>query len=470
MNAQLSSAPAKSGWKEILQKDYRRSMAFICLSVWLHASMVTAMSTMIPNIVDNIGGISLVPWTFALYELGSILVGAGSGLIVYRYRLRNPMSIAALVFTLGSMICALANIMPVMLVGRLFQGLGGGGLVAMSFVAIGTLFPSHLMPRAMAIISAIWGTSAFLGPLIGALFVEHLSWQSAFWYFTILSVVLATWIRFGFSGLSSGEIGKSEGRFPVRRLLVLCLGVLLIAAAGINVSTIKTPALVLAGVALLWLFLRMDAKAEDNRLLPKRPIGLTKRSSAGLTTILCFAMGAMAITVYGPLFMVNIHQFSIIAAGYVVALTAVGWSVAAMLVSGVPVSLDTRVIMLGMSILTVGIAGLIYAITEGPLLLLGLLVIMEGFGFGLAWSSILRRMLTLVAADDRERTSAAIPTVHRLGFAIGAAWIGIVANAAGLATDASVETIEFVARSVFVSCLPFALLGMVAAAKFVSSR
>ena len=123
-----------------------------------------------------------------------------------------------------------------------------------------------------------------------------------------------------------------------------------------------------------------------------------------------------------------------------------------------------------MSILTVGIAGFVYAITEGPLLLLGLLVIMEGFGFGLAWSSILRRMLTLVDADDRERTSASIPTIHRLGFAIGAAWIGIVANAAGLATGASVETIEFVARSVFISCLPFALLGMIAAVKFVSSR
>lgn len=470
MNTNPGSHAANSRWKDVLHKDHRRPLVLVCLSVWLHASMVTAMSTLVPKIVGEIGGVSLIPWTFALYEIGTILVGAGSGLVVYRYRLRNPMSYAALMFATGSIICALAHIMPVLLLGRLLQGIGGGGLIAISFIAVGVLFPDRFIPRVIAAVSAIWGASAFLGPLIGALFVQHISWQSAFWFFAIMSVVLSIWIRLHVSEKSGPETTEVNQNFPVRRLSVLSVGVLLIATAGIDISISKTPILVISGIGFLGWFLRMDAKGRENRLLPKRPVGLQDRVGAGLTMILCFAMATMVVTVYGPLFMIHIHQISILTAGYIVACSAVGWSLGAVAVSGISISQDSRAILLGMMILTLSVAGFIYAIIDGPLYLLALLALLEGVGFGIAWASILRRMLTLVDYEDRERVSAAVPTIHRLGYAIGAAFIGIVANAGGLETDVANETIESVARWVFVASLPFALFGLVAAWRFVSRR
>ena len=459
-----------SRWKDMLHKDHRRPLVLVCLSVWLHASMVTAMSTLVPKIVEEVGGVSLIPWTFALYEIGTILVGAGSGLVVYRYRLRNPMSYAALMFATGSIICALAHFMPVLLLGRLLQGIGGGGLIAISFIAVGALFPDRLIPRVMAAVSAIWGASAFLGPLIGALFVQHLSWQSAFWFFAVLSVVLSIWIRLHISEQSSHEIDEVNHGFPIRRISVLSVGVLLIATAGIDISISKTPILVLSGIGFLGWFFRMDAKGQESRLLPKRPIGLQDQVGAGLTMILFFAMATMAVTVYGPLFMIHIHQISILTAGYIVACSAVGWSLGAVAVSGISISQDSRAILLGMIVLTLSVAGFIYAIIDGPLYLLALLALLEGAGFGVAWASILRRMLTLIDYDDRERVSAAIPTIHRLGYAIGAAYIGIVANAGGLEADVAKETIESVARWVFLASLPFALFGLLATWRFVSRR
>ncbi len=439
----------------------------VCLAVWLHASMVTAMSTLVPIIVKEIGGISLIPWTFALYEIGSIVVGAGSGLVVYRYQLRNPMSYAALVFASGSIICALAHSMPVLLLGRLLQGVGGGGLIAISFIAIGALFPERLMPRVMAAVSAIWGASAFLGPLIGAFFAQQLSWQSAFWFFAIMSVVLSVWIRSHVSEQSDHEVGEANHSFPVRRLSVLSVGVLLIAAAGIDPSIGKTPILVLSGIGFLGWFLRMDAGGRENRLLPQRPIGFQNRVGAGLTMILCFAMSTMVVTVYGPLFMVHIHKIPILTAGYVVACTAVGWSLGAVAVSGISISKDSRAIMFGMSVLTLSISGFVYAIVDGPVYLLALLALSEGAGFGVAWTSILRRMLTLAGHEDRARASAAIPTIHRLGYAIGAAYIGIVANVVGLEVNVANETVESVAQWIFLASLPFALFGLLATWKFV---
>ena len=471
MNNDTGHHPATgSGWKEILHADYRRSLALVCLSIWLHASMVTAISTMVPKIVEEIGGISLVPWSFALYDIGSIVAGAGSGLLVYRYRLRAPMAIAALLFAVGSTVCALADAMPVLVAGRLLQGFGGGGLIAISFVGIGSLFPAHLMTRAMAAVSAVWGTSAFLGPLIGALFVERLSWQLAFWVYAVAAMLLSVWIRTGVSAEEHRSIPDSGHRFPVRRIAVLSVGVLLIAAGGIDVSAVGTPLLVIAGIMILALFLKMDSARQEDRLLPARPIGFHSSVSAGLTMILCFTMATMAITVYGPLFVVYLHQVSILTAGYVVACTSVGWSLGAVVCSGIPASLDTRAILAGMVMLTLSIVGFFYAIATGPVILLALLALLEGAGFGVTWASILRRMLALVDAQDRERVSAAIPTIQRLGYAIGAAWIGIVANAGGLDINADRETTESVTRWVFGACLPMALVGLLAAIRFAGRR
>ncbi len=464
------STATPTRWKDILQKDHRKPLVLVCLSVWLHATVVTAMATLVPNIVKDIGGVALIPWTFALYEIGFILVGAGSGLLVYRYQLRGTLSYVALVFALGSAICALANHMPILLLGRLVQGIGGGGLVAIAFIGIGALFPERLMPRAMATVSAIWGVFGFLGPLIGALFAQLLSWQSAFWFFAVMAVLLSVWIRRGVAEQTDRKIVEFDRGFPVRRLSVLSVGVLLIAAGGIDVSIIKTPIFVLLGVGFLVWFLRMDAAGEENRLLPKSPIGFRNRVGAGLTMIICFSIATAAVTVYGPFFIVHIHQVSIITAGYIVACTAVGWSLGALAISGIPASQDTRAIMLGMTMLTICAALFVYAIADGPVYLLALLTLLEGIGFGIAWACILRRLLFLVDFEDRERATAAIPTVHRLGYAIGAAFAGIVANAGGLEMANASETVESVARWVFLTCLPFALLGLLAAGKFVSRQ
>ncbi len=459
--------PSGSGWKDILATEHRQSLALLCVSVWLHASMLTAMSTMVPKIVEDVGGIALIPWSFALYDIGSIVVGAGSGLLAYRYQLRSPLSFAALLFAVGSTICALADSMTVLILGRLLQGLGGGGLIALTFIGIGALFPGRLMPRAMAAVSAIWGTAAFLGPLIGATFVQLLSWRSAFGYFAVLAALLAVWLRKGVSAQEPRRASAEKHRFPIRRIAILSAGVVLIAAGGIDVSVVKTTAAVAAGIALLTVFLKLDASRQEDRLLPARPIGFGTRVSAGLTMILCFTMGTMAITVYGPLLIISLYQVSFLNAGYIVACVAVGWSMGAIAMSGVPESLDARVILTGMTLLTLSIAGFFFAMATGPMVVLALLALMEGAGYGMAWASVLRRMLLLADRQDRERVSAAIPTIQRLGYALGAAWIGIIANAKGLDIDAPREATESVAKWIFGACIPMAALGLLATARFV---
>ena len=123
-------------WREFLGSPYAASLALVCLAVWLHAADSLIVATMLPAIVAEIGGIALVGWSVSLYEIGSIVAGAASALLTLRFGLRAPMSMAAALFGVGCILSAVSPTMPLLLTGRALQGLGGGGLVAMGFVAV----------------------------------------------------------------------------------------------------------------------------------------------------------------------------------------------------------------------------------------------------------------------------------------------------------------------------------------------
>jgi cyanate permease len=154
-------------------------------------------------------------------------------------------------------------------------------------------------------------------------------------------------------------------------------------------------------------------------------------------------------------------------AGYIVAASSIGWTVAAIAVSGAPERQDRMWIALGMTLSTVTVAGFAWAVPHGPVWLIGVFALLEGAGFGMAWTFILRRITALVPEGEVARVSGAMPTIQRMGYALGAAYIGVVANAAGFLDIETAEDAARVARVLFLSCLPlgavglFAMLGLV---------
>lgn len=451
-------------WREIVAPGLRQPLAAACLGVWLHAADSLLVSTMVPAIVAEIGGIELVPWTFALYEMGTIVTGAAGGLLSMRFGIRLPMALAGALFAFGCAISALAPSMEVLLLGRVFQGLGGGGLMAFSFVLTAVRFPPRLVPRVMAAISTIWGVSAFTGPLIGGLFVEFAHWRGGFWFFALQASALSIWL---FLQKYRGAAPSGEGakHFPIVRLMWLCAGVLLVAYGGIDVGLFSTTIYVALGIACLVLFIRLDAGKEENRLLPPRPLSLFNPVGAAFVMVMCFAAATTAVTIYVPLLITSLHGVSVLTAGYIIALESIGWTVAALLVSGQPQERDRMFILTGMTIITAGVAGLIYAVPEGPIWLIAVFTSMIGFGFGTAWTFVLRLATALAPKEETQRVSSALPTVHRLGFALGAAFLGIVANASGI--DDGPAQFKAVAVVLFVASLPVAFLGLVATLRFV---
>lgn len=445
-------------WREFLSSAYMPALALVCLSVWLHAADSLIVATMLPSIVADIGGAGLVGWSVSLYEIASVVAGAASALLTMRYGLRAPMCLAALVFGFGCFLSAVAPTMLLLLAGRVFQGLGGGGLVAMGFVAVGVIFPRRYTARAMAAVSTFWGASAFLGPLIGGFFVEFATWRWGFAFFGGQAVVLAIWIALRPDHAPS--VAGARTVFPWRRLALLCLAVLLVSYGGVEIEAVQTTICVLSGGGCLFLFLRLDHRAMDDRLLPLRPFDFTKPTGSALLMILSLSLATIAITAFGPLLVVVIHDASALTAGYIIASSSIGWTVMAVLVSGSPERLDRMMIAIGMALVVASIAGFLFAVPNGPVWLIAVFAAIEGGGFGMAWTFILRRTTALCVPEEVQRVSGAIPTVQRLGYALGAAYIGIVANAVGFATMDTADQATEIARWIFAACLPFALLGL----------
>lgn len=299
--------------------------------------------------------------------------------------------------------------------------------------------------------------------------MEFATWRWGFGFFALQAFALSLWIylRREPSGASRSDQSTT---FPIRRLLLLSVAILLVASAGVKVEILRTGLLIALGLAGLALFLWLDARARKDRLLPLRPLDIRRPTGAALVMILCLSVATIAITAFGPLLITAVHGASALTAGYIIACSSIGWTITAVLVSGLPERFDRHMISLGIFIVALSILGFPYAVPKGPIWLIAAVAALEGGGFGIAWTFILRRTTTLADKTEVERVSAAIPTIQRLGYALGAAYIGVVANASGLLAMQSPDDARQVAHHVFIACLPFAAAGLLAMVGLVRNR
>jgi MFS family permease len=507
----LTHAPADAkhpgtqpGWKDILASGQRHRILVLCLGVWLHA----ADSMLVATIVTDIGGAPFIAWTVALYETGTIVAGAAGALLALRFGLRRAMTVAALGYAVGCGISAVAPTMEIMLVGRLAQGLGGGGLMALSLVGASTLFERVLLPRVLALVSAVWGAASFVGPFIGALFVELGSWRGGFVFFAVQALLMmALTNRVMRDASHTSEPSSNEAIFdaprqreprqsetrqsetetqetgaggpavagnvarvslPWRRLSLLCIAVVAIACAGVVTPWLSALA-VSVGVGGLVLFLRNDGAREADRLLPKRSWDPRHPVGAALVLVFLLSAATVGVSVFGPVLLITIHQTSTMMAGYMVALISVGWTSAALLTANAEEATDGVRILGGTIAISLSLAGFAVFMASGPLWVLVTLGIVQGAGFGMSWSFILRRATAFAALDDRARLASALPTLQRTGYAIGAALAGLVANNAGFGEGVSEAAARNAAFWLYALALPLTLPALHAAWRFAGA-
>jgi MFS family permease len=464
----MPAEPAEArpiGWRDLVVEGRLPRFALVCAGTWLAAADELVTATIMPSAASEIGGYSAFGWAVAIFLLGSILGGATAGRVSLRLGLKSAMAVAGAAYALGCAASALAPSMGFFLAGRLLQGLGGGWVIGLSYVAVTSLFPQGLWPRVLSGLAGVWGVATLFSPLIGGLFAQAGFWRGAFWFFALQGAGFIAAVNLLVP--ASARADQPPARPPFVQIAILAIAIAAIGGAGL----VRPPALAagsaLAGVACLALFLRIDTHAQTH-LLP-RTIGDAKSAAAaGLFMIFCLNVATVSFSVYGTALLQRLYGATPILAGYILAGGAMAWTLAALAIAGR--GSGRGAIRIGVVMIALGQAGLMVAVPHGSVGLIAALTLATGTGFGLAWAFAASRIVANTPDADRALASASVPTASMIGAAVGSAASGAIASGLGFGREMSLAHASAAGFWLFAAFVPFAAAACVAAWRLSSKR
>lgn len=451
-------------WAEVFGPKYLPATVILCLGVALFAFNAFLSSTSLPTAVRELEGVEVISWATTLYLVFAIMGGAGAVLIKERLGSRWALLSMAVVFLAGTLLAATAGTMTQVLIGRAIQGLGEGVIAALCFALIPELFPTRLVPKLFGTQAMVWAVAGFGGPALAGALTEFISWRAAF----LVNVPLvAIFIAMVVMVVPTQSRVEARSGFPGIRLLAVGGGIILVAVAAVIPAPQAALALVAAALLLvlaIWLDRRSAAP-----LTPRGAFGLRTALGPGFWLVLLMPVAGAVSTVYLVLLLQQLWDYGPTLAGVVGAVMAMAWSASSITVANAK-RRSTRKVLIrtGPLLLTLGLIAVLFALQGGQIWLLLLGQIAIGMGFGCCNSYIMLTLIEVSPGEDRDRTSALIPTTQSAGNAIGAALAGVVANAAGYAVAMTNQAVLASIVPLFVVGAAIALLAAVASFRMVA--
>ena len=421
-------------WRELLGAKHLGTSVVLAGGVALYATNEFLTISLLPNTVAEIGGSRLYAWVTALYLVGSVVSATLVSPMLLRVGARSSYLTGLAVFGLASLVCGIAPTMEILIAGRALQGVAGGLLAGLGYAVINAALPRSLWTRASALVSAMWGVATVVGPAMGGLFAQFGIWRWAFVAMAVLTALMAALVPIA---LGSGRVDPSGAtpklNIPVWSLLLLGAAALAVSVAQLPRNVTATAGLLVAATVLVGVFLIVDWRKRAS-VLPPSVFGPGPLKWLYLTMAVLM-LGAMVDT-YVPLFGQRLAHLTPVAAGFLGAALALGWTVSEI----VSASVDSpqvigRVIAAAPVVLASGLA--LGAVTQrdnasvGIVALWALALLVAGIGIGMAWPHLAVRAMDSVSDPAEGGTAAAaVNTVQLISGAFGAGVAGVVVNTA----------------------------------------
>ena len=477
-------------WRALLGPKHLGASTVLAGGVALYATNEFLTISLMPSAVAEIGGQRYHAWVMTVYLVASVAAATTVSAVLARLGPRSAYLAALTVFGLGSVGCALAPTMELLLAGRIVQGGAGGLLAGLGYAVINTALPRALWTRASALVSAMWGVGTLVGPAAGGLFAQYASWRWAFGALVILTGVIAVLVPVALPRRAAGaEVPVVP--IPLWSLVLLGTAALLVSVAGLAPDPRVTGGILAAAVGLVAAFLVVDrnaasaatggrsaaSEATGGRSAASAATGDRNaaseatgdrnaasaatggRSAASAATgkrssvlpptafrrgplkwiylTLGVLMAATMVDMYVPLFGQRLAQLTPLAAGFLGVALAVGWTVSEILSASVDRrAAVTRIVVAAPVVMAVGLGAgalLVGAAMPGWSVIAWVVaLVITGTGIGMAWPHL--SAWAMGGVDDPAEgpvAAAAINTVQLICGAFGAGIAGVIVNHSG---------------------------------------
>jgi EmrB/QacA subfamily drug resistance transporter len=388
----------------------------------------TIVSTALPTIVGDLGGLQHLSWVVTAYLLASTVTGPLYGKLGDLYGRKIVLQIAIVIFLIGSVLCGLSQSMLQLIAFRALQGLGAGGLIVVTLAVVGDVVPPRERGRYQGFFGAVFGVSTIIGPLLGGFFVDNLSWR---WIFYVNLPVGALALAVIAVVFNTKTVTHRHAIDIAGTLLLagsLASAVLFTSLGGTTWawSSPQIVVLIALTVILLPLFVYAERRAKE----PILPLSLFNDHTFSLTSAVGFVVGFAlfgAIT-YLPLYLQITKGLSPTRSGLQLVPLMGGLLVTSIL-SGIAISKLGRYRMFpigGTALIAVAMVLMSQLGVGSSLTLVALYSIVLGLGLGLVMQVLVLAVQNAVLPSVMGVATSGSTMMRQVGGSIGVAIFGAI--------------------------------------------
>jgi EmrB/QacA subfamily drug resistance transporter len=400
------------------------------LSTGLVAIDATVIATAVPSVVAELGGFAAFPWLFSVYLLAQAVTVPVYGKLADVFGRKPVMLLGIGLFLVGSVLCGAAWSMGALIAFRAVQGLGAGAVQPMAMTMVGDLYTLQERAKVQGYIASVWGVSSVVGPTLGGVFSEYVSWRWIFFVNIPLCLIAAATIGLRFH--ERVERRRPRIDYAGAGLLTIALTLLILGLLeGGQAWAWRSPqsfAVLGAGAVLLAVFVLVERRASD----PVVPLRLLRNRLLVATNLAAACVGAvlLGLTSYVPTFVQDVLGTGPLVAGFALAALTLGWPLSASQSGRVYLRIGMRATALvGAAVVVLGAALLLLFDESTSVLQVGATSFVIGLGMGFTAAPTLIAAQSAVQWQERGVVTGSNMFFRSAGSAIGVAVFGALVNA-----------------------------------------